>query len=98
MTFLDERLVALDVHDERVVAVLDPACHFGHPIGTRRMERRGQLDGRTDRFRVVGDLLAVGRDDDAIEEGERLHALPDPLHEGPAGNDMERLARESSRP
>src|ERR1051326_2842115 len=93
--WIDQRLIALDVHD--VGELLQLLRDFGYPVRSARVVRRSHRDFRAPIERRLGDAEVVGRDDKSIELLRATAALPDMSEQRFAGNRMQRLARKSCR-
>src|SRR5690606_32770501 len=79
---IHERLVALNVHDKWESAIANPPGDLRDTVRARRVGLRRHLNRSTDRASVFCYLVAVGGNDDAVEERKRHDAPPDPLDEG----------------
>ena len=98
---VDERLVALDVHEDVVVVEVAPEevpRRAGDAVGAARQVAR-RHDGRAAvRLDGLHDAVVVRRDQHRVEALGLLDRLDDPRDERLAGEDRERLAGKPARP
>ncbi len=89
---IDQRLVALDVHDHRRVV---GRGRFGHAIGSRKMIGARHHHLRAERTRGFVNALVVGGDDQFGKITRLAGPLVDMLEHGLTGDSGEGFSRES---
>ena len=93
---IEQRLVALDIHDDLVVREVEQRSRLGETIGARRVVRARHDSVESMCDDGVEDPRIVGRDDDAPRTA-RPRLLGDPDDHRPPADVGERLRRQPRR-